>query len=94
VEKKNVELRQEKKLIIDVKIDFKKIDNSPDGQFSFMNAYAVLYRIESKGFCNVSVENQIESKPIRFDSPDWLSIDFQKPTSVQYSEFWTNIRTS
>jgi hypothetical protein len=25
--------------------------------------------IESKGFCNISIEDRIESKPIRFDSP-------------------------
>jgi hypothetical protein len=28
------------------------------------------YRIESKGFCNISIKNQIKWKPIRFDSPD------------------------
>jgi hypothetical protein len=50
-----------------------KIDHFPDGQFSFMKADALLYWIDieskSKGFRNMSIENRIESKPIRFDSP-------------------------
>ncbi len=31
-------------------------------------------RIESKGFCNFSIENRIESKPTRFDSPGGYKI--------------------
>jgi hypothetical protein len=53
-----------------------KISVSPAGQGLFMTFRAVLYRIELffdqiewNSFYNLSIKNQIESKPIRFDSP-------------------------
>jgi hypothetical protein len=38
------------------------------------NRYRI--EIESNGFCTLSIENRIESKPIRFDSPVCIRIPF------------------